>query len=62
MTNFANHPAKGGMPASEKRNVAMATASPGAYWNSPAYELSSAEAVLRATAMITANAPRFMAA
>jgi hypothetical protein len=40
----------------------MATVIAGAYRNAPANEEISADPVLRAREMITANAPRFMAA
>ena len=58
--NLANQPAMGGMPASEARKTSMATARPGAYSNRPEKLVSSAEWVLRATAITTAKAPRFM--
>ena len=50
------------MPASENKKTVMATVRPGAYSKSPPKESISADPVLRATAMTTANAPRFMAA
>ena len=49
------------MPANAKRNTVRQT-SPGAYSKRPPKVSISAERVLRATAMTTANAPRFMAA
>ena len=60
--NLAYHPPMGGMPASDVRAIVMATVSPGAYWNSPPNESISADWVLRATAITTAKAARFMAA
>jgi hypothetical protein len=50
------------MPASENMKMVMARVSAGAYWNEPANESISAERVLRAMAMMTAKAPRFIAA
>ena len=50
------------MPASEAKKIVIATASPGAYENSPPNDEISPLRVLRVTAMTTANAPRFMKA
>src|SRR2546430_14421994 len=50
MTNLANHPARGGIPASENRNPDISSASTGAVWPSPEYEAISPERVRRATA------------
>ena len=50
------------MPARAKRNIVISTVRPGAYSNRPPDESISAEPVLRATAITTAKAPRFMAA
>src|SRR3954452_685850 len=61
ITNLANQPAKIGTPASEAMNAVIVTASTGEVWNSPAYDEISALCVRRATAITTANAPRFMA-
>ncbi len=61
ITNLANHPANGGTPASENRNTVIAAARPGAVWPRPEYESISPEWVRRATAITTANAPRFIA-
>ena len=61
ITNFANQPAKNGIPASDARKIPITTASVGAVWNSPSYDEISALRVRRATAITTANAPRFMA-
>jgi hypothetical protein len=58
---LANQPASGGIPASERRKIVIAIARPGAVWPSPAYVEISAERVRRATAITTANAPRFIA-
>ena len=62
MTNLANQPANGGMPASENKKMVKVTASPGEVLPRPAYVAISALPVRRATAMTTANAPRFIAA
>ena len=61
ITNLANHPASGGIPASDKRNMLIATASSGSVCPRPEYESISAERVRRATAITTANAPRVIA-
>ena len=61
ITNLANQPAKNGMPASDARKIPIMTASVGAVWNRPSYEEISALRVRRATAITTANAPRFIA-
>ncbi len=50
------------MPASENRKTVMATVSAGAYWNDSAEGLDLGRPVLRAMAMMTAKAPRFMTA
>ena len=39
----------------------MAMVNPGAKWKAPANDVTSAEPVRRASEMITAKAPRFMA-
>ena len=62
ITNLANQPASGGMPASDARNIVIvdrerrATSGTG-----PSYDEISALRVRRATAITTANAPRFIA-
>ncbi len=61
ITNLANQPAKNGMPASDARKTPITTASVGRVWNRPSYEEISALRVRRATAITTANAPRFIA-
>src|SRR5258707_187099 len=47
ITNLANHPANGGIPASENRNADISKASTGAVWPSPEYEAISPERVRR---------------
>ena len=61
ITNLANQPAKIGMPASDAMKIVIMTARTGEVWNKPAYDEISALPVRRATAMTTANAPRFIA-
>ena len=61
MTNLANQPASGGMPASDAMKSVIVTARTGEVANKPEYDEISALLVRRATAITTAKAPRFMA-
>src|SRR2546430_16735425 len=58
MTNLANHPASGGIPASENRNPDISSASTGAVWPSPEYDAISPERVRRAAAVETPEPPQ----
>ena len=62
MTNFANHPASGGIPARAKKKSATMAATPGAYRLSPASPSSSPLSDFAEAAMTAAKAPRFMKA
>ena len=59
---FAQNPPVGGTPASEIMNVVIATARSGARLASPAKSLMRSVGSRRLTAIVTANAPRFMIA
>ena len=58
--NLAIQPPSGGTPASDARKSVISTARPGAYWISPPNDEISPLRVLRATAITTAKAPRFV--
>ena len=60
--NLANQPPSGGMPASEKRNTVISDGQAGCVLEQSAVGAISPDRVLRATAITTAKAPRFMAA
>ena len=61
ITNLANQPASGGIPASENRNIVNITAMAGSVRPRPEKLEISAERVRRATAITHAKAPRFIA-
>src|SRR5256714_12413855 len=60
MTNLANHPASGGIPASENRNPHIRSASTGAVWPSPEYDAISPERGRRAAGKTAPDPPRVL--
>ena len=61
ITNLANHPASGGMPASENKKTDIISAKPGSVRPRPAKLEISADRRAPRAAMTAANAPRFIA-